>query len=141
MKPSATSGSCSKPSATCVPIQASLPKWVSGSSSVSWSSYLSEKQLTYLFDGLKEALDWSGVEEVAFECEPGTLSTRKLECLKSLGVTRVSLGIENFNDQILELNNRAHRSQQVGNAYDWAKDAGFQQINIDLISRDARRDR
>ncbi len=97
-------------------------------------SYLSEKQLTYLFEGLKDVLDWSEVEEVAFECEPGTLSTKKLECLKSLGVTRVSLGIENFNDSILELNNRAHRSQQVGSAYDWAKDAGFQQINIDLIA-------
>lgn len=97
-------------------------------------SYLSEKQLTYLFDGLKDALDWSEVEEVAFECEPGTLSTRKLECLQSLGVTRLSLGIENFNDDILELNNRAHRSQQVGNAYDWAVDAGFEQINIDLIA-------
>lgn len=97
-------------------------------------SYLSEKQLTYLFDGLKERLDWSEVEEVAFECEPGTLSTRKLACLKDLGVTRLSLGIENFNDDILELNNRAHRSQQVGNAYDWAIDAGFEQVNIDLIS-------
>lgn len=97
-------------------------------------SYLSEKQLTYLFDGLKDLLDWSQVEEVAFECEPGTLSTRKLECLKQIGVTRLSLGIENFNDEILELNNRAHRSQQVGNAYDWAVDAGFHQINIDLIA-------
>lgn len=97
-------------------------------------SYLSEKQLTYLFEGLQDCFDWSEVEEVAFECEPGTLSTRKLECLKSIGVTRLSLGIENFNDEILELNNRAHRSQQVGNAYDWAVDAGFQQINIDLIA-------
>lgn len=97
-------------------------------------SYLSEKQLSYLFNGLKKTLDWSEVEEVAFECEPGTLSTKKLECLKSLGVTRLSLGIENFNDTILELNNRAHRSQQVGNAYDWAADAGFEQINIDLIA-------
>ena len=97
-------------------------------------SYLSEKQLTHLFDGLKEILDWSEVEEVAFECEPGTLSTRKLACLKDLGVTRLSLGIENFNDEILELNNRAHRSQQVGNAYDWAIDAGFDQVNIDLIA-------
>lgn len=97
-------------------------------------SYLSEKQLTYLFDGLKDILDWSEVEEVAFECEPGTLSTRKLACLKDLGVTRLSLGIENFNDEILELNNRAHRSQQVGNAYDWAIDAGFEQVNIDLIA-------
>ena len=97
-------------------------------------SYLSEKQLTYLFNGLKEVLDWSEVQEVAFECEPGTLSTKKLACLKELGVTRLSLGIENFNDEILELNNRAHRSQQVGNAYDWAIDAGFEQVNIDLIS-------
>ncbi|MEM1355813.1 MAG: coproporphyrinogen-III oxidase family protein [Planctomycetota bacterium] len=97
-------------------------------------SYLSEKQLSYLFNGLKDVLDWSEVEEVAFECEPGTLSTRKLDRLKDLGVTRISLGIENFNDEVLELNNRAHRSKQVGSAYDWAKDAGFEQVNIDLIA-------
>ena len=97
-------------------------------------SYLSDKQLTYLFEGLQDALPWDAAEEIAFECEPGTLSAKKVQRIKDLGVTRLSLGIENFNDEVLELNNRAHRSRQVYDAYQWAVDAGLPQINIDLIA-------
>ena len=46
----------------------------------------------------------------------------------------MSLGIENFNDHILEINGRAHRSQEVFKAYDFARNLGFQNINIDLIA-------
>lgn len=97
-------------------------------------SYLSDKQLAYLTDGLKEALPWDGVEEVAFECEPGTLNEKKLKAVRDFGVTRLSLGIENFQDDILKLNNRAHESKQVFKAYEEARRVGFPQINIDLIS-------
>jgi len=97
-------------------------------------SYLSDKQLTYLFEGLQNALPWDAAREVAFECEPGTLNAKKVPRLRELGVTRLSLGIENFSDDILELNNRAHRSKQVFAAYEWVKDAGFAQVNIDLIA-------
>lgn len=97
-------------------------------------SYLSDKQLTYLFEGLQAALPWDEAEEVAFECEPGTLNAKKVQRIAGLGVTRLSLGIENFNDEVLELNNRAHRSRQVYDAYQWAKDAGLPQVNIDLIA-------
>ncbi len=97
-------------------------------------SYLSDKQLTYLFEGLQKALPWDAAREVAFECEPGTLNAKKVPRLRELGITRLSLGIENFNDDILELNNRAHRSKQVYAAYEWVKDAGFPQVNIDLIA-------
>jgi oxygen-independent coproporphyrinogen-3 oxidase len=54
--------------------------------------------------------------------------------LKEIGVTRLSLGIENFDDQILEVNGRAHLSQEIHRAYQWARDLHFQQINIDLIA-------
>ncbi len=97
-------------------------------------SYLSDKQLHYLFEGLQSSLPWDGVDEVAFECEPGTLNAKKLTALKQMGVTRLSLGIENFDDNILEINNRAHRSKQVYAAYQWARDAGFEHINVDLIA-------
>ena len=97
-------------------------------------SFLSQEQLAYLFDGLRRVLPWDDAEEVAFECEPGTLNAKKLVAIKELGVTRLSLGIENFDDRILELNNRAHRSKQVFGAVQWAKDAGFPQTNIDLIA-------
>jgi oxygen-independent coproporphyrinogen-3 oxidase len=97
-------------------------------------SYLSAGQLRGLAERLNRALPWREAEEVTFECEPGTLQQHKLEALRELGVTRLSLGIENFDDQILANNGRAHLSQEIYRAYGWARDLGFAQINIDLIA-------
>lgn len=97
-------------------------------------SYLSASQLTHLIGGLQDIFSWNRVEEVAFECEPGTLRTKKLATLHELGITRLSLGIENFNDRILETNNRAHDSAAIDRAFSAARDVGFPQINIDLIA-------
>jgi oxygen-independent coproporphyrinogen-3 oxidase len=97
-------------------------------------SYLSAAQLTSLVERLQALLPWDKAAEVTFECEPGTLQQHKLETLKELGVTRLSLGIENFSDQILEANGRAHLSAEIFRAYRWARDLAFDQINIDLIA-------
>lgn len=97
-------------------------------------SYLSSKQLLSLRDRLSEHLSWETAEEVTFECEPGTLSEEKVNTLKEIGVTRVSLGVENFKDSILEANGRAHLSPEIFKAYDWIQNAGFPQVNIDLIA-------
>lgn len=98
-------------------------------------SFLSPKQLVKLADRLRQHITWDGAEEVTFECEPGTLSETKVKTLREeLGVTRLSLGIENFSDEILEENGRAHLSKQVYNAWDWIRDAQFPNVNIDLIS-------
>src|SRR5690242_13222124 len=70
-------------------------------------SYLSVDQLQHLTDGMKKLIPWDGVEEVTFECEPGTLTDHKLKAIREMGVTRLSLGIENFSDHILEINGRA----------------------------------
>ena len=71
---------------------------------------------------------------MTFECEPGTLTEAKLAAIRRMGVTRLSLGVENFNDRILELNGRAHRSPEVFRAYEQARALDFPQINIDLIA-------
>ncbi len=97
-------------------------------------SYLSANQLRGLMNRVKAVLPWDGAQEVTFECEPGTLQLHKLEALRELGVTRLSLGIENFSDQILEENGRAHLSEEIFRAYGWARQVGFDQINIDLIA-------
>jgi oxygen-independent coproporphyrinogen-3 oxidase len=97
-------------------------------------SYLSAAQLRSLFERLNKIMPWDDAEEVTFECEPGTLQRHKLETLKELGVTRLSLGIENFSDTILEANGRAHLSAEIYRAYGWARELGFDQINIDLIA-------
>jgi oxygen-independent coproporphyrinogen-3 oxidase len=97
-------------------------------------SFLSTAQLTRLVDRLTAATPWAGAEEITFECEPGTLTEAKLAAIRRLGVTRLSLGVENFDDRILELNGRAHRSPEIGRSYDCARSLGFPQINIDLIA-------
>ena len=97
-------------------------------------SYLSAKQLTALVDRLWANINWDQAEEVTFECEPGTLSEPKVHTLRELGVTRLSLGVENFSDAVLEENGRAHLSQEVYRAWEWIKAADFPNVNIDLIS-------
>ena len=97
-------------------------------------SYLSAQQLTELTNRMKAILPWDEAEEVTFECEPGTLTEKKVQAIKDFGVTRLSLGIENFSDHILETNGRAHRSAEVFRAFQWARDAGIENINIDLIA-------
>ncbi|MGE0606477.1 MAG: coproporphyrinogen-III oxidase family protein [Pirellulales bacterium] len=97
-------------------------------------SFLSAKQLTSLVDRLRANINWDLAEEVTFECEPGTLSEPKVHTLRDLGVTRLSLGVENFSDTILEENGRAHLSGEVYKSWDWIQAAGFPNVNIDLIA-------
>lgn len=97
-------------------------------------SFLSTKQLQGLVRRLNAGGAWAGAEEITFECEPGTLTDAKLAAIRDLGVTRLSLGVENFSDRVLELNGRAHRSPEIGRAYEKARALAFPQINIDLIA-------
>ena len=97
-------------------------------------SYLSARQLTSLVDRLRANISWDQAEEVTFECEPGTLSEPKVQTLRDLGITRLSLGVENFSDAILDENGRAHLSQEVYRAWDWIRQAHFPNVNIDLIA-------
>ena len=97
-------------------------------------SYLSVDQLKHLTSSMKALLPWDEVEEVTFEAEPGTLTDHKLKAIREMGVTRLSLGVENFDDHILEINGRAHHSKEIARAYSYAREIGFPQINIDLIA-------
>ena len=97
-------------------------------------SYISAKHLRALVERLHKAISWDGVEEVAFECEPGTLTAAKLEAIREIGVTRLSLGIENFDDDILRLNGRAHVSKEIHRCMPWIRELEFDQLNVDLIA-------
>ena len=97
-------------------------------------SYLSTRQLSRVVESMKECFAWDEAEEITFECEPGTITEPKLEILRGMGVTRLSLGIENFDQKILELNGRAHGEREIGRSYAFARSIGFPQINIDLIA-------
>jgi oxygen-independent coproporphyrinogen-3 oxidase len=97
-------------------------------------SYISTRQLSHLVDAMKRLFPWDQAEEITFECEPGTITEGKLEILKQMGVTRLSLGIENFDEHILEANGRAHGAKDIDTSYQFARKIGFPQINIDLIA-------
>ena len=97
-------------------------------------SFLSTALLEELGAGIQKRLPWDEAEEITFECEPGTLTEKKLGCIRGLGVTRLSLGVENFDARILEDNGRAHRSDEIYRAYEIARGLEFPQINIDLIA-------
>jgi oxygen-independent coproporphyrinogen-3 oxidase len=97
-------------------------------------SFLSTQQLQKLVHRLTATTSWATAEEITFECEPGTLTEPKLAAIRKMGVTRLSLGVENFDDRLLEINGRAHRSPEIATAYRCARSLGFPQINIDLIA-------
>ena len=97
-------------------------------------SFISSTHLRELSNRLQNSISWDGTEEITLECEPGTLTQVKLEAMKKIGVTRLSLGIENFDDKILEENGRAHHSKEIYQVLPWIEKLGFDQLNIDLIA-------
>ncbi len=97
-------------------------------------SFLSSDQLHRLIDRISEHWRWEDAVEVTFECEPGTLRKGKLEAIKAIGTTRLSLGVEHFDDEVLSAGGRAHKSPEIFKAYQWAREVGFEQINLDLIA-------
>ncbi len=97
-------------------------------------SFISSRHLRQVVEALKSRLPWSGVEEVTFECEPGTLTEPKLATIRELGITRLSLGVENWNDEILAGNGRAHVSKEIYRVEPWIRALNFDQLNIDLIA-------
>ena len=97
-------------------------------------SYLSPDQIRQLTEGIKAIFPWDQAGEITYEGEPGTLNDLKLKAIRDAGITRLSLGVEHFDDHILEINGRAHRSKEVLRAYAFARETGFPQINVDLIA-------
>ncbi len=71
--------------------------------------------------------------EFTFECNPDDLNNEKLKDLKELGVNRLSIGIQSFEDEQLQFMNRAHNSNEASNCVQLAQNNGFSNITIDLI--------
>jgi len=97
-------------------------------------SYLSTAQIRRLLTGLREFASWDSVAECTFECEPGTVTREKLRLLKQLGVTRITLGFQSLNDDVLERNGRRARVAECLRTYDWVRDIGFAEVNLDLMA-------
>jgi oxygen-independent coproporphyrinogen-3 oxidase len=71
--------------------------------------------------------------EITLECNPDDLDEKKLTSLKNLGINRLSIGIQSFDDADLKFMNRSHNSSEAENCIHLAKMVGFKNITIDLI--------
>ncbi|MDA9764558.1 radical SAM family heme chaperone HemW [Opitutales bacterium] len=71
--------------------------------------------------------------EWTVEMAPSTVKDDKLQVLKDLGVTRISMGVQSFDEKSLEGLGRLHRPKQIYQAYDRIRDAGFENVNLDLM--------
>ncbi len=71
--------------------------------------------------------------EITIEANPGTADKAKLKALRKLGINRISIGAQSFNDQHLKTLGRIHNSKDIFKFYDDARSAGFENINLDLI--------
>src|SRR5450432_4125172 len=96
-------------------------------------SALSISQLEFLLTRLREQIDLTLLMEWTFEINPATVSLEKAELLRALGVTRISMGAQSWDDAILKTLGRIHTSAQAERTFDILRAAGFDNINLDLM--------
>jgi oxygen-independent coproporphyrinogen-3 oxidase len=76
---------------------------------------------------------WKAIEEFTMECNPGQVNFEMLREIRNLGVNRISIGAQSFNQSELEFLGRTHNADDIFKAVTPAKKAGFENISIDLI--------
>ncbi len=94
---------------------------------------LSTPQLERLIIGLRERLDLSHLQEWTIEMNPATVSLEKALLLRSLGVTRVSMGVQSWDNATLAILGRVHSKEQAERSFHILRQAGFDNINLDHI--------
>jgi oxygen-independent coproporphyrinogen-3 oxidase len=94
---------------------------------------LTTAQLEFLLGGFRDQLDLSELIEWTMEANPGSVSARKATLLHRLGINRISLGIQSWNDDLLKLLGREHNAKQGEESFGILRDAGFSNINVDLM--------
>ncbi len=96
-------------------------------------SMLSPKHLTALFTSIRNTFDLSETSEITLEANPATFDLAKAELFRSLGVTRVSLGIQSFSPHVLETLGREHSPEEASESVAILRAAGIPSVNIDLM--------
>lgn len=96
-------------------------------------SMLSGAQLNRLLNGIREVLPLAPDAEITLEANPGEVDLPRLRDYRQAGVNRVSFGLQSFDDSQLELLGRLHRSGQNVPAVTMAREAGFENVSVDLL--------
>lgn len=94
---------------------------------------LSTSELQRLLGGFRERLELAGLREWTVEANPGSVSPAKAKALRDVGVTRISLGVQSWDDCLLTLLGREHNAAQAEASFRILRDADFPSVNIDLM--------
>lgn len=95
-------------------------------------SILPVGHLEQIFDTIKSS-GWASPAEWTVECNPATLNNEKIQLFKQFGVNRISMGVQSMDPEILERLGRIHSVDMVIQSYEKLRDAGFKNINLDLM--------
>ena len=96
-------------------------------------SILPEKCFREVFECLKDNFKFSDSHEITVEANPGTVDKSKIDTMLSLGVNRLSIGVQSFNDAELKMLGRIHTSDEALKAIETIKNSGIDNFSIDLI--------
>jgi len=96
-------------------------------------SLATEEQMAAVLEGLRRRFALAPGAEITVECNPESVSRRRLEGYRRAGVNRISLGVQSLDDRILPRLHRLHSARQAHQAFEAAREAGFDNISADLI--------
>lgn len=96
-------------------------------------SFINEKHIADILKVIRDKFDVNKDAEITIEVNPGTVDKQKLETYKKAGINRLSIGLQSTNNRILKQIGRIHTYEQFLETYKLAKEAGFTNINVDLM--------
>ncbi len=96
-------------------------------------SLMSVTAMDNLLSGIRARLPFLADIEVTMEANPGTVEAEKFKGFFDAGVNRISIGVQSFNDEFLKTLGRIHQADEAKRAFEIAREAGFKNINIDLM--------
>ena len=96
-------------------------------------SLLSPNQFELIFHSIRKYFDLIQNAEITIEANPGTVNLEQLRKLRAIGINRISFGVQSANAEELQMLERAHDFFDVINSVSWARSAGFDNLNLDLI--------
>ncbi len=97
-------------------------------------SLLQEKEICRIMEAIKEKFALQADAEITIEANPGTLTRKKLDAYREAGINRLSLGLQSAQDEELRLLGRIHTYEEFLRSYHLAGEAGFENLNVDLMS-------
>ena len=97
-------------------------------------TWLNEDKMVEILDTVYTYFNVSADAEITMECNPGTVTMSKLEKYRRAGVNRLSIGLQSADDEELQILGRIHTYEKFVKTYEMARNAGFANINVDLIS-------